>query len=149
MSQDCNLVETQWGTDEIQFMPELWGFQIEKGGWEPHSSEKGEWGRNTPLPFLTAVFWGSQFPSSLSLSNLQSSGINWISSVPLIAGYWGKENLSFESWYNLWPYQVGAHFKALIELIPVSASDMPCLFSLPQPFPLALLSLKNSIICES
>ena len=29
----------QWGAEEIQFTPELWRFEREKGGWEPQSAE--------------------------------------------------------------------------------------------------------------
>ena len=41
------------------------------------SSEKGEWGTH---PSLTIVLWGSHPP--LSFKNLESSGMNWVSSVP-------------------------------------------------------------------
>ena len=28
----------EWGTEEFQFMPELWRFEREKGGWEPQKT---------------------------------------------------------------------------------------------------------------
>ena len=38
--QFCDYKTGQKGTEEIQFMPEIWRFEREKGGWEPQSIVK-------------------------------------------------------------------------------------------------------------
>ena len=60
------------GDKEIQFVPEFWRFEREKGGWEPQKTVLRKESEELPLLFFTTVLWGSNPP--FSLSNLQSSG---------------------------------------------------------------------------
>ena len=39
-TQSTDLLHVEWGTEEIQFMPELWRFEREKGGWNPPPPKK-------------------------------------------------------------------------------------------------------------
>ena len=52
------------GTEEIQFMPELWRFDREKEGWEPQKTLVRKGGEEELLPVLS-IYCAFGFPSTL------------------------------------------------------------------------------------
>ena len=54
------------GNEEIQFMPELWRFEREKGGRKPQSTVVRKDRGSSLTPFLTTLFFGIPFLPFLS-----------------------------------------------------------------------------------
>ena len=93
----------QWGTEEIQFMPEPWRFEGEKGGWEPQKTVVRKGSEELPPPLSRYCALG--FPSSIfSLKPLEfRHKLNFFSPLLPVA-YTCDGQLSKECTYMLDAY---------------------------------------------
>ena len=66
-------IDQQWGTAEIQFLPELWRFEREKGEWEPQKTvvRKGS-EELPPCPFSLQCFGVPILPFLSQTSRVQA-----------------------------------------------------------------------------